>query len=122
MRAKRPHGPGGSPNLRGSAPAVSGWALNHSSPLCLPISSPRQGRTRFYHRATPRPSAAAALDAVIQFLCDRTDRSFPEKSDSEWDLKNKVVRYGLKNKRSNAKKQEISEKHKADFDQSLNHF
>jgi len=41
--------PGVSPNLRGSAPAVSGWALNHLSPLCLPISSPRQGRTRFYH-------------------------------------------------------------------------
>lgn len=37
-------GPGGSPNLRGSAPAVSGRALNRFlSPLCLPISSPRQG-------------------------------------------------------------------------------
>jgi len=34
---------GVSPNLKGSAPAVSGWALNALSPLCLPISSPRQG-------------------------------------------------------------------------------
>lgn len=39
----RAFAPGGSPNLRGSAPAVSGRALNFSSPLCLPISSPRQG-------------------------------------------------------------------------------
>ncbi len=34
--------PGVSPNLKGSAPAVSDRALNHLSPLCLPISSPRQ--------------------------------------------------------------------------------
>ena len=34
--------PGDSPNLRGSAPIVSNRALNLSSPLCLPISSPRQ--------------------------------------------------------------------------------
>ncbi len=40
---------GVSPNLKGSAPAVSGWALKLLSPLCLPISSPRQGRTGFYH-------------------------------------------------------------------------
>lgn len=44
---------GGSPNLKGSAPAVSGWALKLLSPLCLPISSPRQGRTGFYH-CSPR--------------------------------------------------------------------
>lgn len=35
--------PGGSPNLKGSAPTVSGRALNRLSPLCLPISSPGQG-------------------------------------------------------------------------------
>ncbi|CAD9219892.1 hypothetical protein BCEN4_1560023 [Burkholderia cenocepacia] len=33
---------GVSPNLKGSAPTVSGRALNRLSPLCLPISSPRQ--------------------------------------------------------------------------------
>lgn len=33
---------GVSPNLKGSAPAVSDRALNLLSPLCLPISSPRQ--------------------------------------------------------------------------------
>jgi len=35
--------PGVSPNLKGSTPTVSDRALNYLSPLCLPISSPRQG-------------------------------------------------------------------------------
>lgn len=39
--------------MKGSAPAVSGRALNRLSPLCLPISSPRQGRSAFYHRSGP---------------------------------------------------------------------
>lgn len=57
---------GVSPNLKGSTPAVSNRALKHLSPLCLPISSPRQGRTAFYHRSGPatrfparRPRTAA---------------------------------------------------------------
>src|SRR5260364_88056 len=38
----RPNWPGGSPNLKDSTLTVSSQALKFLSPLCLPISSPRQ--------------------------------------------------------------------------------
>lgn len=57
--------PGVSPNLKGSAPAVSGRALNRLSPLCLPISSPRQGRTAFYHRCA-LPNTLSPLDSLAR--------------------------------------------------------
>ena len=52
--------PGVSPNLKGSTPTVSDRALNYLSPLCLPISSPRQGGRDSTTAAPREPDSCAA--------------------------------------------------------------
>lgn len=95
---------GVSPNLKGSAPAVSGRALNRLSPLCLPISSPRQKggrdstiasrirspirvrriaprraheRRRHRHRSFPAPQPPAATIGSATLVRNRTPASPP---------------------------------------------
>lgn len=72
--------PGGSPNLKGSAPVVSGRALNCLSPLCLPISSPRQGG---------RDSTTGRAEF------NRVSRSVSPRASTERQLAARVARFPL---------------------------
>jgi hypothetical protein len=67
--------PGVSPNLKGSAPDVSDRALNDLSPLCLPISSPRQKGGP--HSTTGAPRLQSGGDKCLRITSEGFAFGFP---------------------------------------------
>jgi len=57
----RCHAPGGSPNLKGSAPTVSSRALNCFKSAMFTNFITRAGWTRFYHRRSPTHASAHSV-------------------------------------------------------------